>query len=34
MQEYVIAKVVEHLPPSLLAYYQQERAKWYKELLK
>jgi hypothetical protein len=31
-QAYMIEKVVEQLPPSLMSYYQQERAKYRKTL--
>jgi hypothetical protein len=33
-QDYLTSKVVEHLPPSLLTYYQQERAKRWESLMK
>ncbi|MDR0860047.1 MAG: hypothetical protein LBO09_03545 [Candidatus Peribacteria bacterium] len=32
--EYLVSSVAEHLPISLVAYYQQEKTKWYEELSK
>jgi hypothetical protein len=33
LQEYLTSAVVERLPRSLIAYYQQERAKWWESLM-
>lgn len=32
-QEYLTSKLIEQIPPSLLTYYQQEREKWYQDLM-